>query len=281
MALECLGRKRGKAVSFSFVQITDHHLLEADAMLTRGYSPAHAFRTVLRHIAEHQPHVDFVVTTGDLVEHGTDAEYQQVRRILGLRELSAAPGPQRATAEGLHEMPMYFLPGNHDPREAFFRNMFPAFQTEDQSALQMNASFMHKGIQFICVDWGNANKAVSTPTMLENLACSLSGDTPSIILSHHNVSPMGLSRLNAMVADDIEKFGSIIRGKPVLAILAGHTHATYEASIAAIPVYGLRSTYFSFAQSGDEWCFVLRPPHYRVVSVSERTLTTEIVEVPL
>ena len=40
-------------MNFSFVQITDHHLRESEALLAHGYSTAYALRAVLRHIAEH------------------------------------------------------------------------------------------------------------------------------------------------------------------------------------------------------------------------------------
>ena len=48
-------------------------------MLTKGFSPWHAFRAVIRHIAAHHADVDFIVSTGDLVDQGTDAEPQQQR----------------------------------------------------------------------------------------------------------------------------------------------------------------------------------------------------------
>lgn len=266
---------------FSFVQITDHHLLESEDMLVRGYAPAHAFRRVLRHIAEHRPDADFVVTTGDIANLGTEAEYRRLRDMLGLDEYSPAPGPQRISTEGLRGKPMYFLPGNHDPRDVFFRAMFPASFADCMSeAPAMNVSFTHKGVRFVCVDWGIENKAVSTDAMLDHLRCSLDG-TPSIVLSHHNVTPAGMPRLDALVADDIGRFEDAIRDRNVLAIFNGHTHATYESRIADVPVYGLRSTYFSFAQAGDEFCYVLRPPHYRMVTVDGTTVTSEVVEVVL
>jgi hypothetical protein len=56
---------------------------------------------------------------------------------------------------------------------------------------------------------------------------------------------------------------------------------TYDAQLAGVPVHGLRSTHFSFAQAGEEWVYALRPPHYRVVTVDETTFTSEIVEVAL
>ena len=66
-------------MSLSFIQITDHHLPEAESNLTKGFSPWYAFRAVMRHIAEHHADVDFIVSTGDLVDQGTDAEYRYFR----------------------------------------------------------------------------------------------------------------------------------------------------------------------------------------------------------
>lgn len=268
-------------MTFSFIQITDHHIMATEAMLSRGYSPSHALRCVLRHIASHHADVDFIVSTGDLVDRGIDAEYDTLRAMLGLREASAAPGPQRATAEGLRDMPCYFLPGNHDPRVAFFRNMFPWSVEGVGEAPAMNVAFVHKGVQFVCVDWGSANKAVSSPAMLAHVRRSLATGMPSIILTHHNVTPVGVARLDALAADDVGDFAAALGGGQVLAILAGHTHMTYEALLAGVPVYGLRSTHFSFAQAGDEWIYALRPPHYRIVTVTDGALTTEIAEVAL
>ena len=264
-------------MAFSFVQITDHHIMASEAMLSRGYSPSHALRCVLRHIASHHGAVDGLVSTGDLVDRGIAEEYATFRAVLGLRETSAAPGPQRATGEGLRDLPCYFLPGNHDPRAAFVGAMFPA--TSETAA--MNVAFVHKGVQFICVDWGVANKAVTTPAMLEHLARCLATGLPSIVLSHHNVTPIGVPRLDALAADDVGRFAEVLGSGTVLAVLAGHTHATYEARIAGVPVYGLRSTHFSFGQAGEEWVYVLRPPQYRVVTVAEGVLRSEIVEVAL
>ena len=273
--------------TFSFIQITDHHLREHETDLTFGFSTAHAFRATLRHLAQHAPPPDFLLTTGVLVNTGTDAEYQAVRAMLGLRDFSPAPGPQRVKSEGLHDMPMYFLPGNHDPRDVFFRNMFPddiapgASVPPGASPRLMNVVFTHKGIRFICIDWGDVNKPIAYPAMLEFLTQSVRDRSPAILLMHHALAPVGIPRLDSFLPDDVPGFADIVRGSSVLAIFCGHFHTTYETAIAGIPVYGLRSTTFSFAPDGDKMLFVLRPPHYRVVTVTDNTVTTEIVEVPL
>ena len=265
-------------MAFRFVQITDHHIMASEAMLARGYSPSHALRAVLRHIARHHGDVDFIVSTGDLVDKGLDEEYRTFRGMLGLRGTSAAPGAQVASGEGLRDVPMYFLPGNHDPREVFFRNMFPG---EGPAPAAMNVAFEHKGVRFVCVDWGAANKAVTTPGMLGHLGACLADGMPAVVLSHHNVGPVGVARLDGLAADDAGRFGEVLAGRNVLAVLHGHTHLTVETALAGVTVLGLRSTHFSFAQAGDEWLYVLRPPQYRVVTVDGAALASEVVEVAL
>lgn len=232
----------------------------------------------MRHIAQNSAdHIDFIVSTGDLVDTGTDAEYQQFRRMLGISETSHAPGPQRVNIEGLCEKPMYFLPGNHDPRAAFYRNMFAL----DEPQMGMNVAFSHAEVQFVCLDWGGENKAIAYPEMLAHLARVLESNVPTIILMHHAISPTGIPRLDLFLPADLSPFKDAIRKKNILGILHGHYHTTYESQLEGIPVYGLRSTTFSFAPDGDQLLLVLRPPHYRVVTVQDGKLSTEVVEVPL
>lgn len=266
-------------MSFSFIQIADHHLRERDDMLSRGFSTAYSFRRVLEHIAEHDAHgADFLLTTGDLADQGTDAEYRATFERLHLEpEATEPPGPHRVSGHGLPRLPMYFLPGNHDPRAVFFRNLFPNAAPRTWN----NVGFVHKGIQFICVDWGAENKAVAHPEMLDFLDGALDRDLPSVILSHHQVVLLHAAWLDAFLADDVESFWRIVRAKKnVLGILSGHVHQTYETAKDGIPVCGLRATTFQFALQNEK-LFCLQPPHYRVVTIEDNKLTTEIVEVTL
>lgn len=137
-------------MAFSFIQITDHHLCETETQLWQGYSTAYALRTVLRHIAEQfAPQMDFLVTTGDLVDVACEESYGNARQILQLQVVSPAPGPALVTLEGLQAFPMYFLPGNHDDRQHFFRQLF----ADTPPMALMNVRFEHQGVQFICLDW--------------------------------------------------------------------------------------------------------------------------------
>ncbi len=265
-------------MSFSFVQITDHHLPETEDGLIRGFSPSHALRAVARHIAGTVAGVaDFVVSTGDLVDSPSEAAYQTASRLLGLTgQAAAAPGPLRASLEGLHEMPFYCLPGNHDDREHFFRGLFG----EAQARPLLNASFVHEGVQFVCLDVGPEVKARLHPETLDFLAQSLQTGLPSILLIHHQVVPVGSRWMDQFLADDMSRFWRTLAGHNVLGILSGHLHTSYERMVENIPVWGLRSTVFQFAMQ-DEPLLCLLPPQYRLVTVHKNVLTSRVFEVPL
>jgi Icc protein len=265
-------------MSFAFVQITDHHLTETEEELIHGSAPAHTFRAVLRHIASTvADSADFIVSTGDLVDSASQAAYQTASRLLGLSgQPAAAPGPLRVTAEGLREMPFYCLPGNHDDREHFLRDLFG----EAQARPLLNASFVHEGVQFVCLDVGPEVKARLHPETLDFLAQSLQTGLPSMLLIHHQVVPVGARWMDQFLADDMSPFWKTLAGGNVLGILSGHLHTSYERMVENIPVWGLRSTAFQFVVQ-DEPQIALLPPQYRVVTVREDGLTSRVFEVPL
>ena len=265
-------------MNFSFVQITDHHITPSDAELLGGYSTRHALRTVLRHIAQDVGNrADFILSTGDLVEKPSETSYQAFLQMLNARNASSEmPGPIFISAEGFQDFPMYLLPGNHDDRDNFFRCLFP----KSEPIPLMKVAFVHKGIQFICLDWGPHTKATAHPEMLNFLARSLELDLPSILVMHHQLITIGSRWLDDFIADDVAQFWKIVSGQNVLGIFCGHVHTTYEKIVHGIPVYGLRSTSYSFALQ-DEPLACLVPPHYRLVTVQDGLLTTRIFEVPL
>lgn len=265
-------------MSFSFVQITDHHLNEAEDQLTHGFSTAFALRATLRSIAETVgQRIDFIISTGDFVQPTTDRAYQNLCQILGLQIQSPAPGPHRIHTEGLQGMPMYFLPGNHDDRPIYFRNLFPD-QPPQETAY---AVFHHQGVQFVCLDWGDQAQTILSPGMLDFLSAALENGKPSVLLMHHHVVLPGIRWLDNFVTEDVDRFWEVVARFPnVLGVFCGHAHTTYEQIIEGVPVYGLRSTAFSFAPT-DHPLLTLQPPHYRLVTISDGVLTTRVYEVNL
>jgi Icc protein len=266
---------------FSFIQITDHHLLESEERLRDGFSPGHAFRMVMRHISEHAAgKADFIISTGDLVDPCTDAGYLAAKKLLGIHSSAALPGPQRINVEGLKDYPMYFLPGNHDDRELMTRHLFP----ESNPPKLYNFTYEHKGVQFVVMDWGAEAKAHLFPETRKFLAKALQAELPCVIVCHQQVKRVGYRWMDDFLADNIDEFWDVV-AKPgtrekVLGILCGHIHNTYEEEYEGIAVLGLRSTAFPFART-DESLMLLAPPHYRFITIKNNILTSRVFTVPL
>ena len=269
-------------MDFSFIQITDHHLLESEEAHREGFVPGHALRMVMRHIAQNTADkADFIISTGDLVEPPTEAAYECASKLLGLSSSSALPGPQKVNTEGLRDFPMYFLPGNHDDREMMTRCLF---STSTPLALY-NFTFEHKGVQFIFMDWGPESKAVFLPETRRFLSEALKSDLPSVIVCHQHVKPIGIRWLDEFLADELDQFWEIVARpgvkEKVLGILCGHVHITYEDEYQGIQILGLRSTAYPFAESEQKFQVILAPPHYRFVSIQNGVLTSRIYKVSI
>jgi len=262
---------------FSFIQITDHHLLESETALRDGFCPGHAFRMVMRHISEHvADKVDFIISTGDLVEPETDANYQGALKLLGIHSSAALPGPQRINIEGLNNFPMYFLPGNHDDREMMTRHLFPA----SKAPKLYNFAFEHKGVQFVFMDWGPESKAHLFPETREFLTKALQSDLQSVLVMHQHVKKIGSRWLDGLLADNLDEFWDVVLPdkERVLGIFCGHVHITYEDEQGGVPIYGLRSTAYPFAKTDDP-VVILAPPHYRFIHIHDGILTSRIYKV--
>src|ERR1044072_2302126 len=183
-------------MDFSFIQITDHHLLESEAAHREGFVPGHALRMVIKHIAENvADKADFIISTGDLVEPPTEAAYACAIKLFGLESSRARPGPQHVNGEGLSAYPMYFLPGNHDDRELFTRCLFQKSKPMDL----YNFAFEHKGIQFIFMDWGPESKAVFLPETRQFLSQVLQSELFSVIICHQHVKRIGSRTSELMI----------------------------------------------------------------------------------
>ena len=266
--------------NFSFIQITDHHLLETEETIRDGFCPGYSLRMVMRHIAQNTAsNADFIISTGDLVEPDTDATYQCAMKLLGINSAAALPGPQWANVEGLQQYPMYFLPGNHDSRALMTKHLFSA---TPQPPMLYNFTFEHKGVQFVFMDWGPDSQAHLYPETREFLSQALQADAPSVIVTHQHVKKIGSRWLDAYLADNLNEFWEVVLPEKdkVLGILSGHVHITYEEEYHGVPIYGLRSTAYPFLRT-DEIQLILAPPHYRFVSIQNGVLTSRIYKVSL
>ena len=69
----------------------------------------------------------------------------------------------------------------------------------------MNASFEHKGVQFLCLDLSPETKGDMSDETFGFLSAHLTGE-PTIILTHHPLVKVGAKWLDKYLADNLDRF---------------------------------------------------------------------------
>jgi 3',5'-cyclic-AMP phosphodiesterase len=265
-------------VSLSVVHIADHHLGDGPHTVNRGYATAWALDRLLDAIAADAPDAAALLCSGDLVDHGTPSEYAFACGLFGATPQGTPPGPLALTRTGLERYPLYVVPGNHDPREAFVRALFP----DATPAAHLDLTWDLGHVTFVYLDLGtDGRRGVLADASLAALERALARGRRTVVILHHHPVAVGIPWLDRAVPESIDRFWRTLRDGDVAAVLFGHAHTSVERVVDGVPVLGLRSTCFQFA-STEEPSFVIQPLHYRIVTVPDAgPARHELVEVPL
>jgi 3',5'-cyclic-AMP phosphodiesterase len=175
------------------------------------------------------PRRDAVLVTGDLTDHATDAEYEQVRELL-------------APLGG----PLYVLPGNHDDRRGLRRHF--AVPGGDGEPVQYAVDLGPLRLVVLDTTRPGEDPGALDAERLGWLDDELAGapETPTVLAMHH---PPLRTRMPAWdqlgLADtDRRALGEVIERHPhVRRIVAGHLHRTMAGELAGRAVLTAPSTY--------------------------------------
>ncbi|MBS2533756.1 metallophosphoesterase [Catenulispora sp. NF23] len=217
-------------------------------------------RRVFDHLDALPADLDLVVLTGDIADHGLDAEYAGAREAAATRH------------------PLLICPGNHDDREAFRRTLLgvpPSTEPVDQ---------VYRTDRFVLALCDSSipgqDDGYLADTTLRWLAAELDAtpdDVPVLIGFHH--PPV---ELNAPFVDRIRQFGEdrlagvVARRPNVVAFLAGHAHTAAATRFAGLPLLvapGVVST-IPLPWEGDRPVHLDQPPSLAFHVIDDRHRVT-------
>jgi Icc protein len=172
---------------------------------------------------------DAVLLTGDLADHATDEEYEQVRELLA---------PLQA--------PLYVLPGNHDDRRALHRH----FGVPGADGEPVRYSVDLGPLRIVVLDTtrpGEPSGALEGD-QLEWLDAELAADPEqlTLIAMHHPPLVIGVPAWDeiGLAAADRLALGTVIeRHQQVRRVVCGHFHSTIAGELAGRGVLVVPSTY--------------------------------------
>lgn len=209
------------APDFTFIHLTDLHLVERDDDQVNGQRPTQRLRCVLARLRATELTPAFILITGDLVNNGQVAEYHTLHRLLPELQSFGAP--------------VLLGMGNHDARLPF-RQLILGEEVMGEAQPYYHSTLIN-GINVIMLDSHVPNQVHGylDAAQLAWLAAELAKPVAvgHLIALHHPpvsstvalLEPLGLHNADALAA-------VLARHDHVLGVLSGHIHYNHVARFA-------------------------------------------------
>ena len=204
------------------IQISDTHIV-ADGLLHDRVDSFTNLAAILAQIESSADRPDAVVFSGDLADHGLEAEYVRLRSLV-------QPFAERIG------IPVVYMPGNHDDLEQFRESLFGGAGDGP-----IDQTIWVDELRIICLDStvGGAHHGELAPSQLDALAAELAQPARegTIVVLHHPPIPSTVAIVNMLSLHAPEELGSVIAGTDVMMVLAGHAHHATAGVFAGVPVW--------------------------------------------
>ncbi|MCZ9354292.1 metallophosphoesterase [Streptomyces mutabilis] len=169
--------------------------------------------------------VDALLVTGDIADHGTEAEYEEAARILGLRDGDAP-------------FPVLTCPGNHDSRAPYRK----ALLGRPAAGGPVNGAHVFDGGAVLMCDSsvpGSDEGELDEETYgwIEAALDELDGDRPVVLAFHHPPVPLHHPLPDSYPLRRPERLAALLERRPEIAgLITGHAHTPAATVFAGRPV---------------------------------------------
>ena len=199
------------------------------------------------------PRPDVAVVTGDLVDHGEPAEYQELRRLLARLQI-----------------PVFVIPGNHDAREPLREAFHSDGYLPTEGYLQYTIE--QYPLRLIALDTLIPGKhgGMLCAERLGWLDAALAAQParPTVILMHHAPFATGITYMDNYGLDNAAGLAEVVgRHSQVERILCGHVHRTIDRRFAGTVAGTAPSTAHQIRLNlvpGARISFIFEPPGYQL-----------------
>ncbi|MFI5892532.1 metallophosphoesterase [Actinoplanes sp. NPDC051513] len=191
----------------------------SDIHVDSGERSAERTARVFRYLAALPSPPDAVIVTGDIADHGAEAEYERVRGLVSLPS------------------PVLWCPGNHDQRGPYRK----ALLGEDASDEPANRAYEIAGVLILMVDSSipGRNDGVLAGETIAWLESTLAGrpELPALICFHHPPVMLGMPFVDSIRQFGAERLAAVVERHPqVVALLCGHAHTAAATTFAGRPL---------------------------------------------
>lgn len=226
------------------VQLSDFHLYASPGGKLLGLNTDFSLNAVLDLIAREQPHAHLMLATGDISQDGSSASYERFHQYMADR----------------FDVPVYWLPGNHDALSLMGQHkaanfMSPCVIDLDEWMIVMLDS----------TEPGEVGGNMAQ-TQLDYLQSALehSDNKHTIVCLHHQPVPVGSAWLDQQIIDNSSQLTDILDAfSNVRALCWGHVHQDFVGERNGVKLMAVPSTCVQFKPDSEDFAIDTRNPGYR------------------
>lgn len=237
-----------KSNSIRILHITDHHLFADAQGSLLGVPTWQSLEAVLDLMAPELPKTDLILVTGDVTQDHTDASYQAFAKRINQLQL-----------------PVHYLPGNHDALTAMHRCL-QGEHIHPETQIQVGSWALHLLNSAVP---GKVSGAIA-PECLDALerAVAQSQAVHHLVALHHHPVPMQSTWLDAHILEQGSQFlARLNQISQIKLVLFGHVHQEYEGQHQAIKLLATPSTSVQFTPHAQDFEVDSLQPGYRVLEL--------------
>jgi len=226
------------------VQITDCHIFESEQGILQELNTRRSFEAVKKAVFESGDNTDLLLATGDLSQDGSAASYRYL-----------------AQQFDEFELPVFWLPGNHDAVGVMLKNF---------TGINIDASkhIVAGAWQIVMLDStipGEVHGCVA-PSQLDFLETSLRQhpDKHALVCLHHQALDTGSDWLDNKGLDAADRLlDRIGQHGNIRAVLWGHVHQDFHRRINSVEWMSTPSTCVQFKPRSKTFAIGDEAPGYR------------------
>lgn len=243
------------------IQVSDIHLFTDPEKDLLGVKTLDSFKAVFDLVCQYKDETDIIILSGDLSQDGSRKSYEQV-----------------AAAFNQLNLPIYFVPGNHDNPTVLPR-VFPSGMVSDSKHL----IFKHWQLILLDSQIPGSVPGMLGPSQLRFLQTSLTMHPTlhAAVMFHHQPVPVGckwLDNLGLQNTDELLKIMS--RFHMARTIVFGHVHQEFDGDLNGIRCFSPPSTCIQFKRNSDKFALEKLPPGFRKITFHDNgEIETEVIRV--